>query len=134
MTRRALILALLSVVLLTACKGDSTGPGGSIAGNYTLRTVNGQNLPYVEVEQSTKFELLSETLVLTDAGTFTVQGVVRVTFAGQSQNETFNESGTYTHSGSTITFAVPGEQSITGTASNSTITFTSEGLTYVFQK
>ena len=42
--RRLVMFALAST--LAACSLDSTGPNGSVAGNYTLRTIDGQRLPY----------------------------------------------------------------------------------------
>ena len=42
--RRLVMFALAST--LAACSLDSTGPNGSVAGNYSLRTINGQSLPY----------------------------------------------------------------------------------------
>src|SRR4051794_37517703 len=45
---RKLLGSALLAVALVACGGDkATGPNASITGNYTLRTVNGTNVPAV---------------------------------------------------------------------------------------
>lgn len=133
MTRRALLLALFAFLTAAAC-GDSTAPTENIAGAYPLRTINGANLPYVEVVANTRFELLSETITLLDNGTFTVTGSVRLTEGTMTETETFTEQGTFTRNGSAITFIVPQEDNISGTLANDAITFSSDGLTYVFRK
>lgn len=133
MTRRALVLALLAFVFVAAC-GDSTAPKENFAGAYPLRTINGASLPYVETFEGTRFELLSQTITLLEDGTFTVTGSVRFTEGTLTQTENFSERGTFTRNGPAITFIVPGESSISGTLVNEAITFSSEGLTYVFRK
>lgn len=133
MTRRALVLALLAFVFAAAC-GDSTAPTENVTGAYPLRTINGANLPYVETVGNTRFELVSETITLLDNGTFTVTGSVRLTEGTLTETENFNEQGTFTRIGTAITFVVPEQSSISGTLANDAITFSSDGLTYVFRK
>ena len=43
--RKLVLSAVLAV--LVACGGDATGPNASLYGNYTLRTVDGNNVPAV---------------------------------------------------------------------------------------
>jgi hypothetical protein len=38
---------VLSIALLAACGDGGTGSDDSVAGSYSLRTVNGANLPYI---------------------------------------------------------------------------------------
>jgi len=66
MRRIALFMALFA---LAACN-DATSPNGSAAGTYTLRTVNGFNLPYTFSDGSV---LVSDQLVLNANGTYTDQ-------------------------------------------------------------
>lgn len=40
------IALLIAAVALAACNNDSTSPNGNVSGTYTLRTVNGSNLPF----------------------------------------------------------------------------------------
>ena len=60
------IALLLAVVALTACN-DATSPNGSPAGTYTLRTINGFNLPYTFSDGSV---LISDQLVLDSDGRY----------------------------------------------------------------
>lgn len=133
MTRRALVLALLAFVFAAACS-DSTAPKENITGAYPLRTINGASLPYVETVGTTRFELLSEVITLLDNGTFTVTGSMRRTEGTLTETENFSERGTFTRTGPAITFVVPQQSSISGTLANDAITFSSDGLTYVFRK
>jgi hypothetical protein len=63
MRRIALFMALIA---LAACN-DATSPNGSAAGTYTLRTVNGFNLPYTFSDGSV---LLGDQLVLNSDGSY----------------------------------------------------------------
>ena len=60
------IALLLAVVALAACN-DSTSPNGSAVGNYSLRTINGSNLPYTFQDNSV---LVSDQLTLNSNGTY----------------------------------------------------------------
>ena len=75
--KRLLVLALSMALALTgtACT-DSTGPGASLAGTYTLQTVNGIAPPVV-VYQSTQVtsEVVAGQIVLDAAGNY--QGTTR---------------------------------------------------------
>ena len=62
------IALLLAVVALAACNNDSTSPNGSVVGNYSLRTVNGNPLPYTFSDGSV---LVSDQLTLNSNGTYT---------------------------------------------------------------
>ncbi len=133
MSRRCLLLVLLAFVF-SGCR-DSTAPTEDIRGAYVLRTVNGANLPYVELVATTTFELVSQTITLLDGGAFRVTGSVRITEGTLAETETFNNQGNFTRNGTGITFIVTGEtEGISGSLANETITFMSEGLTYVFRK
>src|SRR6059058_5568114 len=62
------IALLLAVVALAACNSDSTSPNGSVVGTYSLRTVNGNSLPYTFSDGSV---LVSDQLTLNSNGTYT---------------------------------------------------------------
>lgn len=136
--RKTLATLLLATISLMACGGDSaTGPGSaSIAGSYTLRTVNGSNLPYTILQVGAdKIELINETITVAEGGTFTQQGTVRFTENGVVTNETYADAGTYTRNGTAVTFRFNSDGSIgTGTVDNGTITVGYEGYSYVYRK
>ena len=62
--RRVVMLGL--ALSLMAC-GDATAPSGSVNGTYSLRTINGFNLPYTF---STGATLVSDVLTLNADGSF----------------------------------------------------------------
>jgi hypothetical protein len=121
--RRFLILAtttLLASGLSTSCDGDGTGPGG-IFGTYTLRTVNGQQVP-VEIQG---IEMTAGWIRLDSDGTYTIS----MTVDGVTPDP---GDGTYTVDGSTIEFS--GDINMSGTISRGTLTIVDEGNTFVFRK
>lgn len=63
--RRIAMFALAGT--LAACSMDSTGPNGSVEASYTLRTINGQPLPYTFPSGR---RLINDRLVLHRAGTY----------------------------------------------------------------
>lgn len=60
------IALLMAVIALAACN-DATAPNGSASGSYSLRTVNGFNLPYTFSDGSV---LISDQLVLNTDGSY----------------------------------------------------------------
>ncbi len=103
----ALIVAL-AVSLLTGC-GDSTGPE-AIAGNYTLRTINGQDLPFLIVQVlDDKIELTAGSLRINSDNTFSANLTLATTDGGATTSETETTTGTYTLNGTALTFTSGGE-------------------------
>ena len=90
--RRLVMFALAST--LAACSIDSTGPNGSVAGNYSLRTINGQSLPY---SFSGGLRLMSDDLTLLSDGTY--QDVSRY-----DDGTSFVDEGDYTSNNGAVTF------------------------------
>jgi hypothetical protein len=130
--RKGLLAAL--VFTLVACGGDkATGPQ-SVAGSYTLRTVNGGNPPstiYQDTQE--KLEVTDGTVVLNANNTW--QGTLGVRITNLSTSQVSNlpglplSGGTYTLNGGTLTLDDPGDQlSFTGTVSNGTLTVSSDLL------
>ena len=129
--------ALVASVLLvgTACGGDSpTSPDeGPIVGSYTLRTINGQNLPYTTLSAGVNTaEVLSSSLSLNTDGTFREERSVRRTHQGVSVTEAEMKFGTYTSTGSGVTFTATTGVLVSGTRGSGSITFVEEGFTFVY--
>ena len=61
------IALFVAVIALAACN-DATSPNGSAAGTYSLRTINGSNLPYTISDGSV---LVSDQLILDSNGRYT---------------------------------------------------------------
>ena len=129
-------LAIASLFAVLACGSDSTSPGNSVAGTYTLRTVNGANLPFTIFQfGSDKTEIISESVVLTEAGRFTQTGTLRVTTSGIANTVPYSDAGSYTLNGTAGTFTFDSDGSSgTGTIVNGTITVAYAGNSFVYRK
>lgn len=141
---------LLLAATLTACGGDdSTGPSDTYSGTYTLRTVNGQGLPFLHHQvETTRIEVVSDTLVIADdgnAGSFTKKMAIRVTAGGQVRDQPINDAGVYTRSGTAATFQFGSSSAgclycssvgaAVGTIGGSEIAFSDAGgVSYVYRK
>jgi len=142
--RRTLRLVLVLVsALAAACSGD--GPTGSseerVAGTYTMTQVNGQNLPMTVFQSSAgRVEVTSGTLVLRADRSYTETVQIRIIPVGESaRNDQAIENGTYTMSGTSITFTVPpsgGEPgySYSGSVNGNVLTYSSEGVSATYRK
>lgn len=138
--RRFLGSALLAT--LVACGGDSTGPK-SVAGNYTLRTVNGASVPAVVYQDAQeKDEITAGNINLSSSNTWTGLLTVRATDVASGQTLTFNSpaNGTFTTSGGSITLtdAADGSQ-LTGSVGGGTLSISGDiglgtAITLVFQR
>ena len=129
------ILALS--VFVASCGSDSaTAPiSTSIAGSYTLRTINGAPLPFIVLQVGAdKVEVLNETVVVAEGGTFMQQGSLRVTEGGVVSTESYAETGTYTRNGTAITFVNSDGSSGTGTVNGATITISIVGFAFMYRK
>lgn len=120
--RRLAMFALAST--LAACSLDSTGPNGSVAGNYTLRTINGQSLPYTF---SSGLRLTSDELTLLSNGTY--QDVSRY-----SDGTSFVDDGDYTSTNGAITFYSSTGDTYQGSVSGDVLTQVLNNFTQVFER
>jgi hypothetical protein len=129
------IVLLLAPIL--GCKTDTTGPTtASIAGSYSLRSINGSNLPFVLAQNgANKIESVSETITVVDGGTFTQQGTVRYTINGVVSVESYADAGAFVRNGTAVTFQFNSDGSSgTGTVADGTITVGFEGYSYIYRK
>ena len=134
---RAFRPALVTSILLVgaACGGDTSTPPdeGPIVGSYTLRTINGQNLPYTTLSAGVNTaEVLSSSLSLNTDGTFREERSVRRTHSGVSITEAEMKFGTYTSAGSGVTFSVTTGAQVSGKRGGGSITFVEEGFTFLY--
>jgi hypothetical protein len=99
------------VVALAACS-DSTGPDtDDLVGSYDLITIDGASLPVI-VDQigEDKAEITMGTVTLDEDGTFGDATELRITKGGVVTTEVQSTQGTWTVSGSTVSF-VPNDGS-----------------------
>jgi len=121
--RRLVMLALASTILVS-CSADSTGPNGSVTGTYTLRTIDGQPLPYTF---SGGLRLMSDELTLTSDGSY--QDVSRY-----SDGTSFVDEGDYTNYNGAVTFYSTSGDTYQGSISRDVLTQVLNGYTQVFQR
>jgi hypothetical protein len=142
MRRVALVLAAVLPLALAAC-GDSTGPGGGLAGTYELRTINGQALPFLVGEfpdLDLTEELTAGSVRLNANATFSASHTVRLTEGTQVTTFTTDINGTYSRSGNNVTLNFPDPDGI-GSASIAAVwdgrrrlTITESGEAWVYER
>lgn len=130
------VAAAALLLLAAACGGDDgNDPIDSIAGTYTLRSVNGQALPAVLYDDgSYKIEVTGATYVLSSSGSFTNTFSLRETEAGVVTPSSESYRGTYVVNGSTVTFTDEEGDVSSATRSGDELTFSSDGITAVFRR
>lgn len=132
MIRRAFLPLLICFVVLSC--SDSTSPEGGVLGTWRLRTVDGKELPFTLVEPGVdKLEVTAETITLLASGRVTMVTTFRVTDGGSVSSESVPDAGTYTVSGSTVTFRFDSDGSTpTAIINGDTMTLGDIGLTFVY--
>jgi len=129
----ALLLALL--LPLAACGGDGTGPDeDGVSGTYTLRTVNGNGLPFTLGDNGVqKVEVTGGRITLSEDLTYSEIRGYRTTDNGLETTEDEEYEGTYTHVGTELLLTIEGvlyPLSLSG----GTITEWVEGFTIVWTR
>jgi len=88
-----------AVVWLAAC-GGSTEPKTSVYGTYTLRTINGLQLPQnIYADASASLAIASGTLTLSSNNTYSLVEQEHIVVAGVPSEDVYSETGTFTQSG-----------------------------------
>jgi len=124
---KRMMVALLAFGLM-ACgnENNSVEPTVSLAGTYTLRTINGSGLPFTFSDGTT---VTSDVISIFDDGTFSESIQI-------SDGEVFVDQGTYSSNNGSITFnditaGIQYSASLSGTVLTAIF---QNGLTEVFQK
>ena len=134
--RRLLSLALALAIVGCGSDSSSEPTNASVAGTWTLQSVNGSQLPFtLSNVGSTKIELVSSVVNVTSAGTWTSTSQTRTTINGQATTSTGTQAGTYTLSGSAVAIrSTDGTTVQAGTVNGNTLTLAQTGLVFVYQK
>ncbi|MEP6620283.1 MAG: hypothetical protein ABJE47_13250 [bacterium] len=129
---RFAVIAMAASVL--ACGADTTRPPlPSIAGTWSLVSMNGAPLPVTLQDAGPRLDLTSEDLLIAD-GTFQQQRLVRSTDAGQTRELYGATAGTYDSYVALHVFHFPGVGiSTTAEISGDTMTVTSPGNAFTYQ-
>jgi hypothetical protein len=110
------------------------GPGETIAGRYSLRSMNGETLPFVLIQVvNDSVVVTSGHLQLNDDGTCSSSLSLTVTEGGQVTTETDSDTCTWTRTGSAIFFVWSDNSTDAGSLTGSQISVTSEGVVLLFE-
>ncbi len=128
-------LAVVSLVLVLAACGDSTGPE-PIWGTYNLQTIQGgRTLPQVVWESGAdQLEFMAGHIRLNSDMTCITSETFRHTHDGVVTTDTGTQTGTFTVSGSSLTFALLGWASSHGWLVDRRLIVTFSGFSWVFVK
>src|SRR5512143_4038223 len=98
--------AAILLPLLAACGGDSSTAPRTVAGTWELQTVGGAPLPFLLYQTSSaKTELVGAVIEMAETGTYTEALLIRATQStGQASSSSIPYAGSYTLSGTAITF------------------------------
>lgn len=117
-----------AVALAAACGSDNsgtTGPG-NVSGTYALDSVSGSALPYTVPNSSRNIIIASATATLLSSGDYSV---IASGSANDSTGQIIGDQGTYTVSGSTISFhSTNFGQTYTATSTSTSYIVTIPGL------
>jgi len=132
------LLSLAVILAAFACGGDdSTTPTqASVAGTWTLQTINGSPLPFTVATSPAKIEWLSSVVNVSSNGTWTSSLQVRTTVSGQATTATSTDGGTYTLSGNNVAILsnTAGSTAQAGTINGNTLTLAQQGFVLVYTK
>lgn len=139
MRRIASVLALTLATVLAACGSSdkATGPtAATLAGVWNLQTINGNNLPYpVVAVGADHIDVVSDVITANANGTFSQLTTLKITQSGQTQTQTQPDNGTWSLSGTAVTFSFQSDGSTgTGTLNGNTLTVAEGGLSAVYKK
>jgi len=132
-------MGFVLAALALACGGDKVaGPNAeSVAGSYSLRTVNGSALPFVVAEVAgDRLEVTAGALSVNADNSYVLTFTLRETQGASVTSETTTEEGTYHRSSNTLSFH-PNDDSGDWSASFGTggaLTMTVDGVTLSFHK
>ncbi len=123
------------VAFLAACSDGIVG-SSTVNGKYTLRNVNGSNLPYtVSTSGTTKTEILGDTINLYEGFTYAETKTSRITVSGAATTSTHIESGSFSLMGNSVFLrGNDGGPVQNALVEADVMTFIYNGLTSVFRK
>jgi hypothetical protein len=136
--RGAALLASIPLAFTLACGDSGTNPNNSdIAGTYTLQSIGGSPLPYTFQSGSPTVTLVSDVLTVGSDGTWAEAEDFQQVANGQTTTGSLSDGGTWTRSGTSLTFVsqADGTTVYTGTYGNDTLTLDAgDGQAQIFHR
>jgi hypothetical protein len=131
------LVSALALVVLAACGGDkATNPASdSIAGVYSLRSVNGTALPYTFQDGADSYTLTNDVITIADGGSWSETFSYQQTVGGVSSTQTGSDSGTWSRAGTSVSFdSYGGYTAYSGTFTGSSLNLSDGTFTQVFAR
>ena len=130
------LIALLALATVAACGSDtSTNPANDkVEGSYSLRTVNGQPLPFTVQANGVTAVITSDVMTIAEGGSWTEVTAYRKSANGQTTNEVDADSGTWTRVGDTMTFNSNLVGTFQGSYAHGSVTFDDPGYLAVYSR
>ncbi|MFG1691294.1 lipocalin family protein [Gemmatimonadota bacterium] len=130
------VLVVANLILLIAGCASIPRTAADVAGTYNLQTIAGYPLPWLVLSGAVKREVTAGHWQLNSDMTYSFSAINRYTRQdGVVRTETRLETGTFTVSGSSLTFKETGEtRSYTGSLVGKTLTIIEGGYAIVFVK
>lgn len=136
--RRAALLACIPLTFTLACNDSSTNPTTSdISGTYSLQSVGGATLPVTVQSGTTTVTLTSDVLTVGSDGTWSETESVQQVANGQTTTSTLDDGGTWTLSGTNVSFYSQSSQvtAYSGAYNSNTLTLDNgDGQAQVFRR
>ncbi len=132
---RRLLIGLVAMLSL-GCTEINVEGSANLNGTYTLRSVNGQSLPYtVSSSGTTKVERLDDAISLYSGGTWSSTGHIRTTTNGTAVTQAVNLTGPFTSFGTSLSLRVNETGGTTvAVYSANTLTIIESGLTSIYSR
>jgi hypothetical protein len=130
------VLATALVLPFSACGDDDpTSPNVDVTGTFTLRTINGEDLPVIIAQVGEDMiEVTEGTIRLNADSTFSDSTTFRITEGGVVTIEEDGAVGTYTQSGTSVTLHPSEGAPYAVSVSGNTLTQTAGAFALVYQK
>lgn len=128
--------ACLALLVLVACGGgdSATNPNSdSLAGVYSLQTINGTPLPFTVQSGATVGQIVSDVITMADGGTWSEAFAVQITATGSTTHQTGANGGTWVRVGSGVSLISDGGGvAWTGSFTGSALELTDGDFAYRF--
>jgi hypothetical protein len=138
------IIAFVALVVTTGCLDMSTTEpyAGSLAGTYTLQTMNGTPMPFTFTNADTSFSIVSDVILMGDNGSWSETYVsLQKVGTAAATSDTVALAGTYTRTSPGLNFFLSPTQAspdgvllYQGQANETQMALTDGTFTYLFQR
>lgn len=133
---RRTALSVIAVTLITACGGDSTAPKTTVAGTWSLQSINGASLPAsFPPSNGSTITVTASTLNMVANGTYNEVISLRIVTGAATTTTTVSEVGTWTENNGSVFFSDQTDKTTyQGSVTGNTLTEIVDGFTQVYAR